>query len=427
MPNISTASANTSSIPSLPTLPSHLHEINDSCATIAALQKVQNQSATLSPAVTKNGRETRVAHTQILLLPKFNTKKFLAEVNPKLATDLTCSQINSQKVLTEDAISKNTKIETSFKGYQKINQVLRWISSTALVANAYLDLENGKIPPNRDTPEVQATIFPSGEIILGSNAVDTKVIPQLLSRLINNKEGSFEAVAKKMREDISNDQSNSNEKSAAKRQQRLQHMQSLREFVTNDELANQFITDGVDECPGDFEKIITRSYLLDIRRAIQEPKDIKMVAPPKGLELAHAEQRIFEFAQQSQFYLPFKIAIDKWAGSFSQKERAIMSEEKILPLFIAGTKPPCSSCSNLESERAEYAIKNGPSIIIYGVRAEDSIETADNGSTPAVGELFPNTHITKRLLDDPVAALPPALPNTVAYIRNTSSNHSLKM
>lgn len=418
-----TASASTSNIPRLPTLALHLYKINASSATIVALKKVENQSITLSSSVAKSG-EVRVAHTQILPLPDFRAKKFLTEVNPKLASDSTCVQINGQKVLAKDALLKNTNIETSFEGYQKINQVLRWISSTALAANAYFDLENGEIPNDRDTPEVQATIFPSGEIILGSNAVDTKAIPQLLHKLINSDQNLFETVAKKMKEDITNDLSNSKNKNAAKNQQRLDHMQSLRKFINDDKSANRFIERAVNECPGDFEKIVTRNYLRDIRRAIKDPASIKMVAPPKGLELAHAEQRIFEFTQ-NQKWLPISNATSKWL--LNQNELGIMRGQIILPLFIAGTKPPCSSCSNLESERSEYAKKYGLSVIFYGVRAEDSIEIADHFSSPAVGELFPNTHTTDRLLDDPMAALPPTLPNSVAYIRNTSFDHSLKM
>ena len=356
---------------------------------------------------------SREAYTQFLLLPHSSSRSFLQEMKPGLASKQFCQDINNKKVLKGDDLKNNLDLETLFQGHQKINQVLRWISSATLVVNETLDL-NGKKPPiERKTPEVQASVLPSREIVLGSNAIDTNKMPELLRQLINNK-NTFNTVTEKIEANIASNQLRV--KDRPKDGQRLRHIQSLNKFVNDDAWAKKFINAAISECSSEFDKIVTRNYLNDIRQAMKSEGEIKMVAAPNGLEHAHAEQRIFEYIRR-QKWQPIGHSTSAW--QLNQAERNVMKGQTLLPVFIAGTKPPCSSCSNLETERSEYAYKNGTSAHFYAVRAEDRI-ISKNGISPAVGELFVNTHTTRKLLEKSEETLPDTTPNKNGFIRRDS-------
>lgn len=370
-----------------------------------------------APIVQSKG--SREAYTQFLLLPHPSSRTFLQEAKPGLASEQLCQEINNKKVLKGDDLKNNLDLETLFHGHQKINQVLRWISSATLAVNETLDLNGEKPPIERKTPEVQASVLPSGEIVLGSNAIDTKKMPELLRQLINNK-NTFNTVTEKMETNIASNQLSV--KDQAKDEQRLRHIQSLIKFVNDDAWAKKFINAAVSECSSEFDKIVTRNYLNDIRQAMKSEGEIKMVAAPNGLEHAHAEQRVFEYIQRQKWQ---PISHSTYAWQLNQEERNVMKGQTLLPVFIAGTKPPCSSCSNLETERAEYAYKNGTSAHFYAVRAEDKI-ISKNGVSPAVGELFVDTHTTRKLLEKSEEALPDTTPNKNGYIRRNSAVPSPK-
>lgn len=326
--------------------------------------------------------------------------------------------------------------ETVFVGLGKVAQVLRWVSSTALITvqnepqkregipelnrngrpiahktgdpKYQLFLKNGHITfdhsgtPIREfnqfvygqpqknekyTPEIQATVV-GGRLILGSNADNDQDIPRNTYALLSTKNyQSYHNAIKNITHTLNKEKNSRytpDSESIRALEQKLRHLNKLHDFVNRPGNADEFIRVATNECGENGQDAkATENMLRQIYYALKNDNHIQMAEKPKDQNnqpvqgMVHAEQRVIEYVQRHQAE-EYKKAI----SLITPKE----SNLKPLPLIIAGTKPPCVYCDTTERARHEAATstKNTSSMFTI-VRFEDQANNAEYG----VGKLFP--------------------------------------
>lgn len=360
--------------------------------------------------------------------------------------------LNTQNISTPNTLTKTTTItnsptisqtsvitpaqnETVFIGLGKVAQVLRWVSSAALITvqnepqkrehipelnkngmpifyttgepkyqlftkNGRVTFDNSGTPlkesnqfvygkPKKNekyTPEIQATVV-GGRLILGSNADNDQDIPRNIYALFNaNNHQSYQNAIKDITQAIHKEKSwrTSDPENIRVLEQKLRHLNKLHDFVNQPGHVDELIRIATNECGEDrMDAKATENMLRQIYDALKNDNRIQMAEKPKDQNnqpaegMVHAEQRVIEYVQRHQAE-EYKKAI----SLMDPKE----SDLKPLPLIIAGTKPPCVYCDTTERARHEAATltKNTSSMFTI-VRFEDQANHAEYG----VGKLFP--------------------------------------
>lgn len=325
--------------------------------------------------------------------------------------------------------------ETAFVGLGKVAQVLRWVSSVALITvknespkyedtpeldrngklliyatgepryqlflkNGYITFDNtgllcktttsffmGSRKNEKYTPEIQATVL-GGRLILGSNADNDQDIPRQIYALLSpNNHQNYHNAVKDMTYAIHNARHPyraPNPENIRVLEQKLRHLNNLHDFVHQPGNFDQMIRTAISECNEDTQEAkLTENMLRQIYFALKNDGYIQMAEKPKTANgqptegMVHAEQRVIEYVQrhQAEEY--------KKAMSLIGDEKNLLSP---LPLIIAGTKPPCVYCDTTERARHEAATStNNTSSMFTIVRFEDQANNAAYG----VGKLFP--------------------------------------
>ena len=379
------------------------------------------------------------------------------------------SQITA--MTTSPAISQTSAIapvdnETAFIGLGKVAQVLRWVSSVALITvqnespkkenipelgkngklityktgepKYQLFLKNGRATfdntgtpikefnqivygkpqkNERYTPEIQATIV-GGRLILGSNADNDQDIPRGIYALLNlNDHGPYSKAIQDMRSAINRQKfyHAADPENIRALEQKLRHLNKLHDFVNLAGNVDQMVQTAVSECGADMQEAqLTENMLRQICSALKDDGHIQMAAKPtdqngKPAEgMVHAEQRVIEYVQRHQTE-EYKKAI-----SLMDSEKNALTP---LPLIIAGTKPPCVYCDTTERARHEAATstKNTSSMFTI-VRFEDQADNAKYG----VGKLFPGK------MANPHPIIAKSIDNALTPPQNSNLNASFK-
>ena len=345
----------------------------------------------------------------------------------------TAAITNSPAISPTSAITP-TQNETVFVGLGKVAQVLRWVSSAALITVQNESPKNPELSksgtpiafktgepkyqlfikscrvtfertdtPMRDrvsnqfvygkpqknekyTPEIQATVV--GErLIFGSNADNDQDIPRNTYALFNaNNHQSYQNAIKDITKAIQKEKSwrIPDPENIRVLEQKLRHLNKLHDFVNQPGNVEQFIDIATKECGEDGQDAkATENMLRQIYFALKNDNHIQMAEKPKDQNnqpaegMVHAEQRVIEYVQRHQAE-EYKKAI-----SFIDPKE---SDLKPLPLIIAGTKPPCVYCDTTERARHEAATSTkNTSPMFTIVRFEDQANNAEYG----VGKLFP--------------------------------------
>ncbi len=347
----------------------------------------------------------------------------------------------STAMTTSPAVSQTSAIapvdnETAFIGLGKVAQVLRWVSSVALITvqneppkkenipqldtdgklityktgepKYQLFLKNGRATfdntgtpikkfnqivygkPQKNekyTPEIQAAVL-GGRLILGSNADNDQDIPHKIYALLSpNNHQNYQNAIQGMTNVIDREKRFSrtlNDENIRALEQKLRHLNKLHDFVNQPGNFDQMVRTAISECSEDIQEAqLTENMLHQIYSALKKDGHIQMAAKPtdkngKPAEgMVHAEQRVIEYVQRHQ--------VEEY-----KKAIALVDHEKNpsspLPLIIAGTKPPCVYCDTTERARHEAATStNNASSMFTIVRFEDQANNAGYG----VGKLFP--------------------------------------
>lgn len=361
----------------------------------------------------------------------FNTPNIFPPNAPRHSTTIAC-----YPAVSPTSTMTPLQNETAFVGLGKVAQVLRWVSSVALITvqneppknedspelnksgkpmiyktgepryqlffkNGHVTFDNTGIPlresnqfvygkPQKNekyTPEIQAAVL-GGRLILGSNADNDQDIPHKIYALLSpNNHQNYHNAVKDMTNVIDREKRFSrtlNDENIRALEQKLRHLNKLHDFVNQPGNFDQMVRTAISECNEDIQEAqLTENMLRQIYSALKKDGHIQMAAKPtdkngKPAEgMVHAEQRVIEYVQRHQ--------VEEY-----KKAIALVDHEKNpsspLPLIIAGTKPPCVYCDTTERARHEAATStNNASSMFTIVRFEDQANNAGYG----VGKLFP--------------------------------------
>lgn len=157
------------------------------------------------------------------------------------------TDLRNKSGLPADLLNKST----DFSGEARVAQVLRWVSTAALQANAGEAPKTG--PKNKQTtnpkwtPEVQASVV-GQRLLLGTNATDDSSIPNALKNVLTDKktfDGRISALKIDQGKYTGVDSKSKEQLRIAKQEER--HLTQLRAFVTDDSHYQSFVDHSVKE------------------------------------------------------------------------------------------------------------------------------------------------------------------------------------
>ena len=263
------------------------------------------------------------------------TEKAL-KVERLLSTTMDTSSHATHKITKKDTQQRNrsesdltthlNNIKTDFSGEARVGQVLRWVNTSALLAN---DGASGK----QRTPESQAAVV-GGRILMGTNAEDDSAIPDKLRNLVSDNNTYTAALQKVDNKALRLKTTTESEKEKYRvNRQESRHLTQLRQFVSDSSYRKNFIDTAMSELrserddhdlfkldpkePISLENATgiakrytafddkmrqTRSMLTTIAESLDtgntnSGRKVEMAPVLKG---QHAEQRVIEHIQKNQ-------------------------------------------------------------------------------------------------------------------------------
>jgi len=274
--------------------------------------------------------------------------------------------------------------QTDFSGEARVAQVLRWTSTSALIAN---DIFKDAPATNRNrakaanTPEAQSTVI-GGRLIIGTNADNDSHIPAQLQQLLANKSKVNSTVEVLQGESdgyamqalfAENDKGRDKFLESSRiSDQQARHLSQLHQFVSEDNVfrqvsgqmrqeifekyeiqnadttgsANNYLT-GLKQ-----QQQSSSSMLRSLRSSLKSGGSFDMATNVDG---RHAEQRIVEDVLANH---DKEVEHTKIARGFTIFSTTPVPDE--LNMIVAGTKPPCAMCEVTEQSR-QQVVESNPS------------------------------------------------------------------
>ncbi len=219
-----------------------------------------------------------------------------------------------------------------FRGYGRVAQVLRWVSSGALEHSP---------GGNQKFTEVQAG-FVGRSLIVGSNA--------------NKPNDSSASISAAIKTALTTDpgynaSASVTDESSRIGQQKRRHIAQLQEFVGNEDFFNAFVQQSVSEAHPNRRKAVARQ-LSGIRQSLMDLQsdkkdgykviDTNYQGSVNKSPNYHAEQRVLDYAIEHHDALMDEVAMSKSIDK---------SRIHKMRMVVSGTKPPCHRCRTTEDQR----------------------------------------------------------------------------
>ncbi|WP_281558302.1 hypothetical protein [Thalassomonas sp. RHCl1] len=268
---------------------------------------------------------------------------------------------------------------TDFSGEARVAQVLRWTSTSALIANDIFksSSETDKSRKRKaNTPEAQSTVI-GGRLIIGTNAEDDSHIPAQLQKLLSDKslvkstvedlEGQSEGYVSQALFAESDEERDKLLEQSRVGYQQARHLSQLHQFVSDDSVFSNFAGQARQEIADHYEQQnadstgsaesymyglknrqkSTSSMFRNLRSSLKGGGTIDMATNTKG---KHAEQRIVEDVLKHH---DVEVERTKAARGFTVFSDTPPPDH--LNMVVAGTKPPCAMCEVTEQARQQVA------------------------------------------------------------------------